>query len=116
MIVPAKNLGVFVVCNQRPSLFPEAVAKTALDQLLGLPAEDWVKDGKAALGLLDFTTAANKLKRAADRKPDTKPSLPLKAYTGGYDEPAYGRAEVTFDGETLKLAWGKYVFRLDHYH
>lgn len=116
MMVPEKKIGVFVVCNLRPSLFAEAVAKTALDQLLGLPSEDWVKDGKASLELLDFTTAVRLTKRKTDRKPDTKPSLPLKSYVGGYDETAYGRAEVSLDGEQLKVKWGKLVFRLEHYH
>jgi CubicO group peptidase (beta-lactamase class C family) len=116
MLIPDKKVGVFVVCNLRPSLFCEAVAKSALDRLLGLPAEDWVKDGKAAVGLLDFQTAVRLEKRKADRKPDTKPSLPLKEYAGGYEEPAYGRAEVSADGDRLTLKWGKLGFRLEHYH
>ncbi|WP_439627397.1 serine hydrolase [Gemmata sp.] len=116
MLVPEKRVGVFVVCNLRPSLFAEAVAKTALDQLLGLPPEDWVKEGKASLELLDFTTAVRLNKRKTDRKPDTKPSLPLKSYAGSYDEPAYGRAAVALDGEQLRVKWGKLAFRLEHYH
>jgi CubicO group peptidase (beta-lactamase class C family) len=116
MMVPEKKVGVFVVCNLRPSLFPEAVAKTALDQLLGLPAEDWVKDGKGALALFDFNAVAAKAKRTGERKPDTKPSLPLKSYAGNYDEPAYGRAEVSVEGDNLKVHWGKLVFRLEHWH
>jgi CubicO group peptidase (beta-lactamase class C family) len=116
MMIPEKKLGVFVVCNLRPSLFTEAVAKTALDLCLGLPAEDWVMEGKASLELLDFTTAVRLTKRKTDRKPDTKPSLPLKNYAGSYDETAYGRAEVSLDGERLRVQWGKLAFRLEHYH
>jgi hypothetical protein len=116
MLIPEKKLGVFVVCNLRPSLFTEAVARSALDQMLGLPTEDWVKDGKAALDLLDFNTTVRLKKREGDRKPDTKPSLPLKSLAGVYDEPAYGRAEVLLDGEKLSVRWGKFTFRLEHYH
>jgi CubicO group peptidase (beta-lactamase class C family) len=116
MLIPEKKLGVFVVCNLRPSLFTEAVARSALDQMLGLPIEDWVKDGKAALDLLDFNTTVRLKKRESDRKPDTKPSLPLKSFAGVYDEPAYGRAEVLLDGEKLSVKWGKFTFRLEHYH
>jgi CubicO group peptidase (beta-lactamase class C family) len=116
MMIPDKKIGVFVVCNLRPSVFCEAVAKTALDQLLGLPAEDWVKDGKSALSLFEFNIAATRKKHESARKPDTKPSLPMKSYTGNYNEAAYGRADVTFDGENLLVRWGRYKFRLDHFH
>jgi CubicO group peptidase (beta-lactamase class C family) len=116
MLVPEKKLGVFVLCNLRPSYVTEAVAKTALDALLGLPAEDWVKFHKEQLSALDFQVAMNLKKRESARKPDTKPSLALKDYAGNFDEPAYGRAEVSLDGEKLTLRRGKYTYRLDHYH
>lgn len=116
MLVPEKNLGVFVVCNLRPSYVTEAVAKTTLDVLLGLPAEDWVAFHKGQLTALDFNVGVAKKKREADRKPNTKPSLPLKSYAGGYDETAYGRAEVYTNGDSLMLAWGKFTFQLEHYH
>jgi CubicO group peptidase (beta-lactamase class C family) len=116
MLVPEMKVGVFVLCNLRPSYLCEAVAKTALDTLLGLPAEDWVAFHKAQLALLDFQNAANRKKREAKRKPDTKPSLALKEYVGGYEEPAYGRAEVVCEDGKLSVKWGKFTFRLDHYH
>jgi CubicO group peptidase (beta-lactamase class C family) len=116
MLVPAKKAGVFVVCNLNPSVFPEAVAKSALDLVLGMPTEDWLAEGKATLEKLDAQAAERLKKRASDRKPDTKPSLELKEYAGNYDEPAYGRAEVTRDNDKLGLKWGKFTFRLEHYH
>jgi len=116
MMIPAKKLGVFVVCNLRPSTFTEAVAKSVLDQLMELPAGEWVKQSKGAMALLDFNTAVRNAKRDGDRKPDTKPSLELKSYTGAYDEPAYGRAMVSVENDKLMVKWGKYTFRLDHYH
>jgi CubicO group peptidase (beta-lactamase class C family) len=116
MLVPEKKVGVFVLCNLRPSFLCETVAKTALDALLGLPAEDWVAFHKAQLALFDFQTVANRKKREAKRKPDTKPSLALKEYVGGYEEPAYGRAEVICEDGKLSVKWGKFTFRLDHYH
>ena len=42
MLIPEKRIGVFVVCNLRPSFVSEAVAKTVLDDALGLSAVDWV--------------------------------------------------------------------------
>jgi CubicO group peptidase (beta-lactamase class C family) len=116
MLVPEKKLGVFVMCNLRPSYVTESVCKTAIDTLLALPAEDWVKFHKEQLSALDFQTAVAKKKRETNRKPDTKPSLALGSYAGGYDEPAYGRAEVSADGDKLMIRWGNLVFRLEHYH
>lgn len=116
MLVPDKKIGVFVLCNLRPSYVCEAVCKTALDSLLDLPAEDWVTFYKAQLTLLDFNISAGQRKRAAARKPDTKPSLALAKYAGAYEERAYGRAEVAFEGGQLLIRWGKYTFRAEHYH
>ena len=116
MLVPEKKLGVFVLCNLRPSLVCETICKTTLDAALGLPAEDWVKYHTDQIALADFNTAAGKQKRATARKPDTKPSLALSSYAGGYEEPAYGRADVTAEGDTLTLKWGKFTFRVEHYH
>ncbi|MBN9120149.1 MAG: serine hydrolase [Planctomycetes bacterium] len=116
MLVPEKKLGVFVLCNLRPSYVTEAVAKTAIDVLLGLPAEDWVAFHKVQLTLLDSGVAAARKKREENRKPDTKPSLERKEYAGAYDESAYGRAEVLTEGEGLVVRWGKFTFRLEHYH
>lgn len=115
MMIPEKKLGVFVVCNLRPSLFPEAVAKSVLDRVAGGDA-DWVKRMRGSQRLLDFEVAANREKHKVARKPDTKPSRELKAYAGNYDESAYGRAEVKHADEQLTLTWGKYAFRLEHYH
>jgi CubicO group peptidase (beta-lactamase class C family) len=116
MIVPEMKVGVFVLCNLRPSYLCEAVAKTAPDDLLGLPPQDWVTFYKAQLALSDFQTATNAKKREARRKPDAKPSLALKEYVGSYDEPAYGRAEVLCEDDKLSVKWGRFTFRLDHYH
>ncbi|AMV24135.1 Putative penicillin-binding protein PbpX [Gemmata sp. SH-PL17] len=116
MLVPEKKIGVFVLCNLRPSYVCESVCKTALDALLELPAEDWVTFYKSQLKRLDFVVASAKEKRTASRKPDTKPSLPLKDYAGAFEERAYGRAEVIYENDKLMIRWGKYTFRVEHYH
>jgi hypothetical protein len=116
MLVPEKKLGVFVLSNLRPSFFPEVVCKSALDHLLALPSEDWVTFHKDFYALMQFNIVNTRIKRATTRKADTKPSLELKAFAGYYRDPAYGRAEVTVEDGKLKLEWGKYAFRLEHFH
>jgi hypothetical protein len=116
MMVPDKKVGVFVVANLRPALFTEAVAKTVLDHLLGLPAEDWVTHHTDAAAKLEGEAFAARIKRAFARKPGTRPSREPAAYAGAYEESAYGRLTVTADGDALVLKWGKLTYRLDHYH
>ena len=116
MMVPEKKIGVFAVCNIRPSLFPEAVTKSTIDYLLELPSEDWVTSAHAQLSALEFTTAVRIAKREKDRKPDTTPSLPLKGYSGDYVEPAYGKATVSLKDDQLGIRWGRMTFRLKHYN
>jgi CubicO group peptidase (beta-lactamase class C family) len=116
MMIPAKKIGVFAVCNLRPCPFPEAVTKTTIDHLLGLPVEDWVGATREQLIQLDAANIKRMEKREKDRKKNTKPGLALKEYAGNFDEPAYGRAEVSVEDDKLVLRWGRYTFRLEHYH
>jgi CubicO group peptidase (beta-lactamase class C family) len=115
MILPEAKVGVFVLCNVRPSLFPDAIGKMLLDLTLGAGG-DWVKRNRTAQAAFDFDIAVAKKKRDNARRADSTPSRELKAYAGKYDEPAYGRASVSLDDGKLKVAWGRYAFRLDHYH
>jgi len=94
MMVPDKNLGVFVACNLRPSLVTEAVAKTVLDRVLGLPEEDWVKFHKEAFGVQELAVINARAKRDRERKKDTTPSLDPAKYAGRYEDRAYGTATV----------------------
>ncbi|MBX9582619.1 MAG: serine hydrolase [Gemmataceae bacterium] len=116
MLVPEKKIGVCVLCNLRPSLVTEAVCKSVLDRLLGLPAEDWVKFHTGAQAGLEFQVAAGRTARAIGRKADTKPSLAPAKYAGKYDEPAYGRLVIAEADGKLTAAWGRFTFRLDHHH
>src|SRR5262245_27263919 len=56
VLIPDKKLGVVVFGNLTPSTFPEALSKSLVDKMLGLPAEDWNA----------YYTAEDK-KQAADR-------------------------------------------------
>src|SRR5262245_10261555 len=96
MLVLEKKIGVFVLCNLRPSYVTEVVAKAAIDALLGLSTEDWIAFHKTQLAPLDVNLASGRKKLETARKPDAKASLPLAEYAGTFEEPAYGRADVAF--------------------
>jgi hypothetical protein len=116
VLAPEAKCGVVVFGNLGPSNFPEALSKTLLDHLLGLPAEDWNAYYKEQEAKAESDRLEAKKKREATRKPDTKPSRELAAYAGKYEEPAYGQAEVTADKDALAIRWGRLTFRLSHYH
>jgi CubicO group peptidase (beta-lactamase class C family) len=116
MLVPDKKVGVMVISNLRPTPFTEAVAKSVLDRLLGLPAEDWVKVHKELNDRSEKQVAETFKKREKERKRDARPSLALAGYAGAYEESAYGTATVSNGGDGLTLRWGKLTFRLEHYH
>ena len=59
-------------------------------------------------------------KHEADRKPKTKPSLPLESYAGTYRDEMYGDATITLDGKALVLkllpAEAKFTANMEHWH
>ncbi len=116
LMVPAKGVGVFVSVNLRPSVAAETVSKTILDRLLDLPAEDWLAYYQKEVAKQEKAEVADRKDLQAKRKTGTEPSRRLAAYAGTYEEPAYERAEVTAADDKLLLRWGKYTYRLDHYH
>jgi CubicO group peptidase (beta-lactamase class C family) len=116
MLIPEKKLGVFVVSNLRPTYFPEAVCKAVLDHQIGAKGIDWIKFYQTELTKFENNWKQFKQKRLTERKPLTKPSRELKAYLGEFENFAYGKATVSQDGEQLLLKWGKFTFKLEHFH
>jgi CubicO group peptidase (beta-lactamase class C family) len=115
-LVPEFRCGVVVFGNLTPSMFPEALKNSLLDHLLGLPSKDWIEYYRKEEAKQENEIKEQGKKRTKARKPNTRPSLELAAYSGGYEEPAYGKALVQKDGEGLVVRWGDKTFRLEHYH
>jgi len=116
VLVPKSKLGVVVLTNLNGTQMPEAACYGVIDLLLGLPKEDW--NQYIASQARMFETESNKtiLARFAKRKKDTKPSLELAAYTGKYEDAAYGEAEISLLDGKLMLAWSNFKSKLDHFH
>jgi len=116
-LVPEENVGVVALTNLSPNALDDAVAMRIIDAYLGAPERDWSGE------LLEVQREA--LKRAeAERKrqeearvADAHPSLPLKAYVGGYESDIYGRAEVSLEEGRLVLRRGEaFVGDLEPWH
>ncbi len=115
-LYPKAKLGIAVVSNLSPASLPLVVRNSVADQMLGLPKKDW----NAIFGGMQKQGEARQLKarqeREAKRKKDTRPSLELAAYSGAYEEPAYGTARVGLENGALHLEWSNFKGRLEHYH
>jgi len=116
LLLPEENIGIAVLTNLGSTALPSALANSLADLILQAPPREW-----NALYL--ETTANAKVKQQktedkllAERKPDTKPSLPLPAYAGTYEEPAHGEIRIAEEGGSLTARWGKHTLPADHWH
>ena len=115
-LLPDEHYGIAILANLGGNNMPECLRAAIVDELLGLPAKDW-----NALYLDQRTKAEERDKkqkadRDAKRHKDTRPSLSPSDYSGAYEHPAYGTAEVRVSGAALELAWSNWKTPLEHYH
>jgi CubicO group peptidase (beta-lactamase class C family) len=116
-MVPEKNLGIAVLCNQEQSVLPAAVAYMAVDRLLGLPERDWPAYLKEEMDkMLGVARQAGDF--SAERVAGTSPSHPLEAYAGLYEHPAYGTVKVENGPPGLHLHYHMWpgAVPLEHFH
>jgi hypothetical protein len=105
-----------VLVNLTGSQMPEATCYNIVDLLLGLPKKDWnAYISEEAKKFEDAQTNAM-LARSDKRHANTKPSRDLAAYSGVYEDAAYGQAQVLLDGAKLVIQWSSFKSRLDHFH
>ena len=50
------------------------------------------------------------------RRKETRPSRPLREYTGDFEHPGYGKLEVRREGKRLKLSYNSISHYLKHHH
>ena len=116
LLAPKDKVGVAVLINLEDSPAVDAVGYSLLDAALGLPKKDWNGFYATRLKEADEARKAKAAKREASRQPGTKPSHELEAYTGTYEEPAYGTVRATLEGGSLTLHWSSFDKALRHFH
>ena len=115
-LVPDARLGIVLLSNRHQSWMNLALSNTLVELLLGLPKRDW-NDYYHGVLLREMRENQERLReREAQRHHQTDPSRELSAYTGTYEEPAYGTAEVTLADGHLVWHWNSFTCRLAHYH
>jgi uncharacterized protein DUF3471 len=115
-LVPKAKLGLVILSNLDVEPMPHALQNSLLDYLLGLPKKDWNALMMPALEKARANLEASNKERDAKRHKDTKPSRSLDAYTGTYEEPAYGQAVVSLKDGVLQLQWNRFKSPLNHFH
>jgi CubicO group peptidase (beta-lactamase class C family) len=115
-MAPKARLGVAILSNLHRTRMNLALSNTIVDRLLDLPYQDWNKYYGGLVKAEEEARQAQERDRQAKRQPNTKPSHPLKAYTGSFEDAAYGTARVTLDNGALVWHWSTFLSPLEHYH
>jgi CubicO group peptidase (beta-lactamase class C family) len=115
-LVPHAQLGIALLNNLGKTQMNLAVSNSIVDLILGLEPRDWNSQlRKVFLKEKADREEARKHWRAKRRK-GTRPSLPLAAYAGSYEDPAYGTARVVLKNGALAWEWSSFHGALEHFH
>lgn len=107
MLFPDRRTGVAVLTNAESGAAFNALGHAIADAALGAPRTDWVGTWRRLELRGDSALAAELARGAASRDTASRPSRPLAAYVGRYEDPWYGSVTVTRAGDTLRV-------RFDH--
>lgn len=100
--VPEENLGIAILTNNDNQSFFEALRYQVLDAYLDVPFVN--RSQQFLTGALQGNKAQlDQIAQWRARVKGAKPELPLKAYTGEYVHPLYGKLLIRETGEGLYL-------------
>lgn len=114
-LVPEAKLGIALLNNLDRGFMNLALSNLLIDQFLGLSYRDWNAyyldiQAKEEAKAREHVQAIH-----AVRKAGAKPSLPLKSYTGKFEDAAYGPCEIIVEDGQLFWLWGSWRCPLEHY-
>ncbi len=114
VMVPGENLGIVILTNSMSGV-TLPVSLWILNQFIKEDMRDWSEEhlNRPSSG----SDPIADLKAA--KKSGTKPTLPVKAYSGTYDAPMHGDIVITQSGQDLNLSFAKAPLlsaKLRHWH
>jgi CubicO group peptidase (beta-lactamase class C family) len=92
-LLPERNVGIAMAMNSEDGPFLAGLQFELLDHYLGLPKRDWPKAFAAFIAERN-AKGLEAVRAAVTARPESKPSLPLAAYTGRYSDVWYGPIEI----------------------
>ncbi len=114
-LIPKKKIGIVLLNNLDHTQMNLALSNNIVDLLLGLSKRDWNTYIGEQVRKEEDAARARFLEREKERRPSTKPSLPLSAYVGTYEDPAYGAAIVLLKDNSVFWKWSTFNCRLEHF-
>jgi CubicO group peptidase (beta-lactamase class C family) len=114
-LLPDAKLGFALLNNLHETRMNQAVTNTLIDLYCGLSPRDW--NGFFLKIEADAAAARKAAIEARDkaRNPDTRPSLPLAAYSGEYTHEAYGKLKAIEKDGRLSIQWHNFTCPLEHF-
>jgi len=116
-MLPDDHMGVVVLSNLPHGQTPEVLAYNVYDRLLGLDPLPWFDRFKELDAKGKQQEDEAKKNKPTDRKTGTHPSHNLSDYAGEYENPGYGKIQVSEKGDSLELTVNKLgPWKLENYH
>ncbi|HEX5343322.1 MAG TPA: serine hydrolase [Duganella sp.] len=106
LMVPEEKLGIAILTNAENSPAMASLYYRILDQYLKVQPTDWIKLYADQEAEMHKEELARQGKLQGARAADSKPSLPLSAYDGEYEDAWYGKVSIREEG-------GKRIMRFE---
>jgi CubicO group peptidase (beta-lactamase class C family) len=114
-LLPDEGIGVVLLNNLDQTAMNLALTNSLLDLLLGEPKRDWNKHYQDVAKRAVTAAEQKLLDQWEQRRPGTKPSRELAAYSGKYEHAAYGVVEVSLERGSLVWKYNGQRGELEHY-
>ena len=115
--LPHDHIGVIVlVIGEHCASLTDIVSYNTYERLLGMDETPWSQRLLAIHKKAKLAETQARAKAGAQCVPDTKPSHPLEAYLGEYENPAYGILKIGFKEDQLQFDFHKVKLPLAHFH
>jgi len=114
--LPYEKIGVVVLTNLNGTPLTEIIERYVYDKMLGLSTIDWndrfMKETARSMEL--YRNTLNQ--KDPGYLPDTKPSHPLREYTGTFKSDGYGVLKIVAVGDSLSTTLLSFKCPLRHYN
>lgn len=115
-LVPDARLGIVLLNNLHHTQMNQALSNSLVDLLLGFPRKDWNVHVARMVRKKERRDARRDHAILAGRHHGRHPSRELSAYTGEYENPAYGTVQVVLREGNLVWKWNRFRAGLEHFH
>ena len=117
-VVHDKNMAVYVFANLDHAELRHAIMLKAIDLFVFNDDDrDWHSEVFELYNGINKKELEKQKKKVDERTQNTKPSLPLSAYNGVYNNKMLGNATVTEIGNTLEVNFNSHIsYRASHWH